>query len=211
MVLIYHAIACIIKIEEYNGSMGNMEKEVKRKGRNALIQKIILGTVATAGILTVAALAPNVLQLLKPYIKNKKSLTNKTYYVNQSRKRLVEKGLLVYDKNGYLKLTVAGERTLAEFEKHSFKLVKPKRWDGKWRMLIFDIKEERRSTRDKVRSTLMTIGFVRLQDSVWVYPFDCEDLVTLLKADFEIGQDLLYLIVERIENDKEIRKSFGLA
>jgi CRISPR-associated endonuclease Cas2 len=77
-------------------------------------------------------------------------------------------------------------------------------------MLIFDISEKRRGTRDKVRNTLISIGFIHLQDSVWVYPYDCEDLITLLKADFMIGKDLLYVIADKIENDIELHKKFGL-
>ena len=77
-------------------------------------------------------------------------------------------------------------------------------------MLIFDIPEKRKPLREKIRSTLLSIGFLRLQDSVWIYPYQCEDLVNLLKADFKVGKDLLYLIVDSIENDKFFRKSFGL-
>ena len=77
-------------------------------------------------------------------------------------------------------------------------------------MLVFDIPEYRRSLREKIRLTLLNIGFVRLQDSVWIYPYDCEDLVNLLKVDFQVGKDLLYLIVDSIENDRNFRKSFGL-
>ena len=57
----------------------------------------------------------------------------------------------------------------------------------------------------------MHIGFVRLQDSVWVYPYDCEDLIVLLKADFKIGKDVLYMIVDELQGDWERRKEFGLA
>ena len=56
----------------------------------------------------------------------------------------------------------------------------------------------------------MHIGFVRLQDSVWVYPYDCEDLIVLLKADFKIGKDVLYMIVDEMEGDTHLRKEFGL-
>jgi CRISPR-associated endonuclease Cas2 len=76
--------------------------------------------------------------------------------------------------------------------------------------LIFDIKEERKGMRDKIRRTLNTIGFIRLQDSVWVYPYDCEDLIMLLKADFKIGKDLVYIIADSIENDKDLRLAFNL-
>ena len=53
-------------------------------------------------------------------------------------------------------------------------------------------------------------GLLRLQDSVWVYPYDCEDIVTLLKTDFGIGKHLLYLIVDELENDKNLREDFNL-
>ena len=51
---------------------------------------------------------------------------------------------------------------------------------------------------------------MRLQDSVWIYPYPCEDLINLLKADFKVGKDLLYLIVNFIENDKWLKRLFGL-
>ncbi len=54
------------------------------------------------------------------------------------------------------------------------------------------------------------LGFARLQDSVWVYPYDCEDLMALLKADLKIGMAVLYMIVEHIENDKHLRAHFSL-
>ena len=191
----------------YNCCMGKNEDNLKRKGRQVAIQKVLLQTVATAGLLSVAVLAPNMLKVLgqfgfvpKPRFKS---------VVNISRKRLIDAGLLTY-KNGYLQLTPEGETKLRQLEASDFQMKIPKRWDGKWRVLIFDISERRRGIRDKVRRTLVSIGFVHLQDSVWVYPYDCEDLVTLLKADFKIGRDLLYMIVDSIENDKYLRESFGL-
>ena len=54
------------------------------------------------------------------------------------------------------------------------------------------------------------VGFVCLQDSVWVYPYDCEEFMALLKAELRVGKDVLYAIVERIENDKTIRTHFKL-
>jgi DNA-binding transcriptional regulator PaaX len=76
--------------------------------------------------------------------------------------------------------------------------------------LVFDIPEKRKGLRQKVRNTLITIGFERLQDSVWVYPYDCEDLIMLLKAGFHVGDDMLYMIVDSIERDKDLRDHFQL-
>jgi DNA-binding transcriptional regulator PaaX len=129
--------------------------------------------------------------------------------IKRSRSRLVARGLLVYQRN-MLRLTTKGEQVLRRLELHNFKLRKPKRWDRKWRVLIFDIPERRKGLRQKVRNTLKTIGFLRLQNSVWAYPYDCEDLITLLKADFKIGKDLLYLIVDSLEYDRQLKERFGL-
>ena len=62
----------------------------------------------------------------------------------------------------------------------------------------------------KQRRFMAEYGFVRLQDSVWIYPYDCEDLIALAKASLRIGADVLYMIVERLERDKHLREHFGL-
>ncbi len=187
--------------------MGKMEEEVQKERRNKNIQKAILGTVAIAGVLAVASIAPNALQVLGMFHSGKRVKER----IDNSRKRLVKNGLLEYSEKGFLKLTAKGEAKIRQLELHDFKLKKPNRWDKKWRVLTFDIKEERKPLREKVRRTLVCIGFFRLHDSVWIYPYDCEDLITLLKADFKIGRELLYIIADKIENDGWLKKYFGLA
>ena len=189
--------------------MGIQETESRKKTRNKNLQRIILSVIATAGFLSIAAVAPNAIQalgMLGNYGKKKRQIE----IIANSRKRLVAHGLLEYTPEGFLKLTTKGEEKLRQLESHDYIIKKPKRWDKKWRLLIFDIKEENRPTRDKIRRTLVSIGFERLQDSVWVYPYDCEDLITLLKADFKIGKDVLYIIADSIENDLWLKKQFNL-
>ena len=187
--------------------MGIMEEKYRKGRRNRNIRKAILATVKVAGLLAVATLAPNSIQYLKSLGivpgKRQKEI------MSASKDRLINIGLLKYE-NGFLELTKKGEAELQLLEINDWKINKPKKWDGRWRVLIFDIPETRRPLRDKVRRTLSSIGFLRLQDSVWVYPHACEDLVNLLKADFKVGKDLLYLIVDSIENDGQLRKSFNL-
>ncbi|OHA47603.1 MAG: hypothetical protein A2541_01745 [Candidatus Taylorbacteria bacterium RIFOXYD2_FULL_36_9] len=189
--------------------MGTLEASLRKEIRVGKIQKAILGTVAVAGLLGVAAVAPNVLQIFGKFIKGQAIKRSQRESINYSRRKLVNKGFLEY-KDGFLKLTLKGKSFLGRLEGKSLKVAKPKRWDKKWRIIIFDIKEERKYLRDKIRNTLIDIGFIKLQKSVWVFPYDCEDLITLIKADFEIGKDVLYLIVDRIENDKTVREYFDL-
>ena len=188
--------------------MGVQEKSLKIRTRGANIQKVVLQSVAAVGLLSVAVLAPNALQMLKLFSKNKKR--NFTQAVNTSRRRLIEGGFLKYS-NGFLELTEMGERKLRGIERNDYHISRPPRWDKKWRVLIFDIPEKRKYLREKIRLTLRAIGFSQLQKSVWVYPYDCEDLITLLKTDFKVGKDLLYLVVDEIENDKKLLGLFKLS
>ena len=192
----------------YAYCMGVLEKDSKRRTRNNNIQKIILQTVATAGVLSVALLAPNALQVLKQIGLLPK--LRQEYIFNSSRNRLVKAGLLTYEGK-FIRLTDKGEVKLRQLERHNYKLEKPKRWDKKWRVLIFDVPEKHRGIRDKVRNTITAVGFMRLQKSVWVYPYDCEDFINLIKADFKVGKDILYLIVDFIENDRAIKDFFQLS
>ena len=61
-----------------------------------------------------------------------------------------------------------------------------------------------------MRSTLNRLGFVKLQNSVWVFPYDCEELVVMLKSNLFLGKDVLYMTVDNIENDKWLKETFGL-
>ena len=187
--------------------MGTIEEKSRKRKKKEDIQKAILASVKVASLLSLAAVAPNSIQYLKLFglIPGKRQKE----IMLRSKDRLIENNLLKY-KNGFLELTEKGEIKLQLLEMKDWKINKPKKWDGRWRMLIFDIPEKKRPLREKIRSTLLSIGFLRLQDSVWIYPYACEDLVNLLKVDFQVSKDLLYLIVDSIENDKNFKKSFNL-
>ena len=172
-------------------------------------KKVILETVATVGILAVAVLAPNVLQVLKPFLKNKKKYDLK-YYLNQKTKKLVKDGLLKIDTgNGKqsLSLTERGERKLLYYQ---ITEKKKQKWDGKWRVVIFDVWESTRSKRNHLRNEIKDFGFIQLQRSVWIYPYECAEFIELLKADLSFGKNIRYLIVESLDHDEKLRKYFAL-
>lgn len=175
--------------------------------RHQDISNIILQTVAVSGILAVALVAPNVLGAMASMglLPGKRQ----TEVIDNARARLVRRGLLSV-REGRAFLTPKGRKVLQRWELQNYKLPQPRRWDGKWRVLMFDIPERRKAKRVQIRQTLSRIGFARLQDSVWLYPHDCEEFVALLKADFNIGKDLLYLTVERLEYDLPWRRYFEL-
>lgn len=187
--------------------MGKLEERSGKRTRRRDLQKLILETVASVGVLSIALVAPNVLKAM-----NKLGLIPKrrqSEYVSSSASKLAKRGLLFYDGKRY-QMTSKGESLLRRWQFADFKLQKPKRWDKKWRVIVFDIPEKKKKVREQIRHLFDQAGLRRLQDSVWVYPYDCEDVITLLKTDFGVGKDLLYLIVYELENDKHLREDFGL-
>ncbi|KKW15834.1 MAG: Transcriptional regulator, PaaX family [Parcubacteria group bacterium GW2011_GWA2_50_10b] len=187
--------------------MGKLEESSRRKARRGEIQKIILESVKLAGILAVGLVAPNVIGAMGKMglISNKRQ----SEIVSSSASKLTKKGLLKFNGK-YYELTAEGEKKLRQLELRGYKLNRPKRWDKKWRVIIFDIPEKKKNVREQIRNLFMAAGLTRLQDSVWVYPYDCEDIIGLLKTDFGVGKNILYLIVDEIENDKYLRQEFNL-
>lgn len=188
--------------------MGQQEHLVRTRVRNAKIKRAVLTAlvVAVAGGLNPTMLVNGILRELKTD-KHKRRLAQNAVYV--ARQRMLRQGLVEF-RDGLLRITDEGKNVLCRMEANDYQIKKPRRWDKKWRMLIFDIKEKQKGLRNKIRNTLVSIGFRRLQDSVWVFPYDCEDFIVLLKADFHVGKDLLYVIADTIENDGWLRKEFGL-
>jgi len=192
--------------------MGEVEKKARKTRRLRSFQQGLLIAVALSGVVLIAAAAPNIAQLLRFMPGYKKGARFK-YQVRTALGRLFTKGLISFEERDgkkYARVTETGERLLTLGSLRERGMKKPKRWDKRWRVVIFDIPEYRRGIRNRLRYFMREYGFVRLQNSVWIYPYDCEDLVALVKADLRIGVSVLYMIVERLEYDKHLRERFAL-
>ncbi len=188
--------------------MGEIEKRGKARKQKRDIKYALLAGIKITALASVVVLAPNAAQALHKLGLIPKE-HNDTTTIARACKRLIRQGLLKPTQKG-LRITSKGSLALT-YHEMSYSAGKPRRWDERWRVLIFDVPEYRKGVRDKIRRTLMHIGFVRLQDSVWAYPYDCEDFIMLLKADFKIGRDVLYMIADELEGDGALRKAFGLS
>lgn len=99
-------------------------------------------------------------------------------------KRLREKGLIeekVGVENLAFKLSTAGESLVRQL------YFDEKKWDGVWRLVIFDIPENQRKLRSILRSRLKLWGFIQWQKSVWATKRnimnELEDIISELKIE----------------------------
>src|SRR3989344_36080 len=183
-------------------------------GERIPVRNIILAVIGLSALMSFALIAPNALQALRLLNLDKKREDRQKYYIDTAIKKLYKRGLIetITKASGekYAKLTPEGKKSLLKFEFEGLAKQKPKKWDGKYRVVIFDIKENLRFSRDDLRYMLLKFGFVRLQNSVWVYPYPCEGAINLLKTYLEIGDEVVYMTVESIENDEWLLKEFSL-
>lgn len=74
-----------------------------------------------------------------------------------------------------------------------------KPWDGKWRMVIFDIKEKYRPLREGLRRKLLSLGFGMWQKSIYISPFDIAQEVNQYLVSQKLFPYAICLIAKRSE------------
>lgn len=97
------------------------------------------------------------------------------------------------------------------YELNTLSIQKPTRWDGKWRVVIFDVPEKNKKLRDTFRMRLRQMGLYQLQKSVYVSPYPCFHEIEFLRELYGIAVTVLYLTVEKIEDDAFLRTHFQLS
>lgn len=107
-------------------------------------------------------------------------------------------------------LTEKGKTKYLKYKLEDIHINKPERWDGKWRLLIYDISKYKKKNQQIFRELLKTLKFLQLQKSVYLYPYPCEGEIEYLRQYYEIGEDVMLLTVEKLENEYEYKKYFGL-
>ncbi|MBI3261275.1 CRISPR-associated endonuclease Cas2 [Candidatus Berkelbacteria bacterium] len=135
------------------------------------------------------------------------------YRAKRAINQLQRRGLLVTetrDEQLMLKITQAGRRWLKRLEINQIVIERPKRWDGTWRVVIFDIPEKNRTVRDTVRRWLKRLGFARLQQSVWAIPWPCHQQCELLSSELMLGNQVLLVETEKIANERALKRIFKL-
>ena len=188
----------------------SLEGVSRKRLRRGQVQDAIIGAVALSGILVVAIAAPNAARLFKDL---NIASQNPAHRFRERISVLRKKGLLKWNcvHGTYtLELTRAGRDYAKRIHLRTIKISEPRKWDGMWRIVIFDIPEKKRWLRDKVRHLLDDLGLYRLQDSVWVHPYDFEEILEILKKDLKVGSEMRYVVAAAIEWDEPMREHFSL-
>ena len=107
-------------------------------------------------------------------------------------------------------LTGKGKSRALNFQLENIKNKKEK-WDGKWRMVAFDIPQKSRKGRDALRRKLKKIGFCELQKSVFITPYNCREEIELLVDFFKLDQYVRFGVLEYVDNEAHFKRIFKLS
>ena len=176
------------------------------------ITKDIIKAMWITGILIIAGSSPYFVRAL---IKNLCSLKKyNRQQISSTFSRLKKQGLIEIKNDGkqiYIPLTKNGRKRAGWYQINDLKIAKPKKWDKKWRVVIFDIPHNYRLAREALRGKLKQLGFIQLQKSVWIHPYRCRVEIKLLRNFFGLKKEHVRIIIaEEIEDDFKLKKGFNL-
>ena len=129
-------------------------------------------------------------------------------------KRLYRSQLVDYQKNtdGSISLLLShdGEKRALRYRLDTITIQKPPRWDGNWRIVLFDIPEQLKQGRDALSQKLKQLGFHPMQKSVFVFPYECKDEVDFIVEMFGLRPYVRYLVVKEMDAALDFKNQFHL-
>lgn len=166
----------------------------------------ILEFLLIAGVVSIAATSPYFLHhLAKIILKMRQYKLSDKQKFNSAFNYLKKNGLIKIEKDGYdikIFLTPRGEKRIKKYKIDDLKIIEPNKWDGKWRIVIFDISNNQRVERNAFRKKLKELGFYSLQKSVWLHSFDCKKEIGILREFFGLNlKQIIVFSVDKIEDD----------
>lgn len=175
--------------------------------------KEVLKYLLVAGAVVVAANSPYfALGLIRKKAldgSRRKSQKEKNSFAYLKRKSFIETRRIGHDIE--MVLTPEGKKRAGKYQIDDLTIPKPKKWDGKWRVVIFDISTESNFVRNVFRRKLKEFGFQLLQMSVWVYPFPCIEEIELLRQFLGADRNQIRVMeVTKMEDDQFLRQKFGV-
>lgn len=167
-----------------------------------------------AGVfLTSAILVPGLPLAIKPFLDYKREKDYKEWKkFNLSRLKWVLKRLEnqkeLEVRGEHIVITEKGKKKILKFNLENLKL--RQKWDGYWRIIIYDIPKHQKKQSDYFRQLLKRLKCYQLQKSVYLTPYVCEDEIEYLKQLLGISTSVKLLKVASLENESAYREYFGI-
>jgi len=197
----------------------NLAKQIDKKEfeKKYAPVKTILTLVGAGAFLAGSLVIPNLPMALKPFLKDQEEYEVwKRFnipYLRRTLYRLEQQKLVeIAEEKGIqmVKITESGKRRILRYAIGEVLIEKPRFWDGKWRLVSYDIPGNLKPLRKMFREYLCLWGFFPLHESVLLHAYPCEKQADFLKEYLGVGQYVRMFTVSKIENDKPFKNFFGI-
>lgn len=209
MLSLFQQHFCIIK--ESMNKTNEKESKSKRLRLGPVAQKILL-FLSTGIALGLTRRPDYYFRVLNSASKEWNKINKRS--LKESVRKLYKSDLINYRKNKdgtvILLLNKNGEKRVLECNLDKLVIKKPKRWDGYWRIIIFDIPEKKKQARDALTFKLKQLGLYQLQKSVYVYPYNCKDEIDFITEVFEVKPHVRFLIANYLDIASDLKQKFKL-
>jgi hypothetical protein len=194
----------------------NRKEEVKR--RYAPV-KTMLSFIGEASIIAGGFVSPGMALVAKSMMSESYTRRQREWQqynpslLRRSLRRLHQQKVVTITKKGsqqIVTLTDKGRRKILQYSLEDIAIERPSCWDGKWRLILYDVSNEKKKSRDLFRYALKTLRFYQLQKSVWIYPYPCDEQISFLREFYSVGNEALYIVADKFENDALYRRYFGV-
>ena len=178
--------------------------------------RVTLALLATGAMITVFLAAPGTARLMKwitdQFLKKRPEYENDRPAIEKAVNKILKDRMVKLVEKGekqMLEITNNGRRQLVEYNLATIQIKKQK-WDGKWRIVMFDIPEDIRLARDVLRDKLKDLGFKQVQKSVWVSPYECQNEISFIGSVYEVEKYINYVVAEKTDFSESLRKTLGI-
>jgi len=186
--------------------------KIKKERIGPAGQKILLILLAGAS-LSLTRRPDQYFRILKSAAKEWRKINQRT--LKKAIYRLYKSQMIDYreDKNGLVTLVLSerGKKRILKFDLDKMEIKKPSRWDGLWRIIAFDIPEEKNKARKALVAKMKELGFYPMQKSVFVYPYDCKNEIDFILEIFEVKPFVRYIIAKDIDITLDLKQKFKLS
>lgn len=194
-------------------------REEEQERRNAKTKEV-LALIGKGLMLAAVLFAPNMARILPRGDTDptwaeldRYSKMYNIWSLKRTIRRLQKQRMVSIEKRGdqeVLALTEKGKKRILQISLDELSLKDAGNWDGKWRLVIYDISDRRRRLRDVVRETLIRLNFLKIQESVFITPHPCFREIEFLRTYYGLRDEINILEVSKIEFEKAYRDYFGL-
>lgn len=174
-------------------------------------KKILL--LLEAGVVLSLTRRPDVyFSILKKAAKEWKKINERN--LRDTIRRLYQSKLIDYkenkDKTVTIILSEKGKKKILRYDLDNIRLKKPLIWDNLWRLIVFDVPEDKKPGRTALVAKLKELGFYPMQKSVYIYPYECKDEINFVAEIFDLVPYVRFLRVKDVDIELDLKKRFRL-